>query len=105
MHNHVTGARTYPLHASIVTSLQSGGLAPYFGRGRALRVSYLLPQAYPEGAPTHPAYGAGHATGSGALATMLKAFFDESTRHREPGAGRPPTGSRWWPTPARTRRR
>ncbi|MET0398244.1 MAG: vanadium-dependent haloperoxidase [Longimicrobiaceae bacterium] len=85
VHNHVTGARTYPLHASIVTSLQSGGLAPYFGNaGEKFPSSYLLPQAYPEGAPTHPAYGAGHATGSGALATMLKAFFDESTPIENP---------------------
>lgn len=79
VHNHVTAARTYPLHTSIITSLQTGGLAPYFGQtGERFPSSYLLPQAYPEGAPTHPAYGAGHATGAGALATMLKAFFDES---------------------------
>jgi len=85
VHNHVTGARTYPLHASITTSLTSGGLAPYFGNGgEKFPNSYLLPQAYPEGAPTHPAYGAGHATGSGALATMLKAFFDESTPIENP---------------------
>jgi hypothetical protein len=40
--------------------------------------TYLLPQAFPEGAPTHPAYGAGHATVAGAGVTILKAFFDES---------------------------
>jgi len=34
--------------------------------------------AFPEGCPTHPAYGAGHATVAGACVTMLKAFFDES---------------------------
>ncbi|HEU0076631.1 MAG TPA: hypothetical protein VFQ76_03215, partial [Longimicrobiaceae bacterium] len=85
VHNHITGARTYPLHSSIVTSLQSGGLAPYFGQaGEKFPGSYLLPQAYPEGAPTHPAYGAGHATGSGALATMLKAFFDDSSPIENP---------------------
>ncbi len=37
----------------------------------------LLPQAFPEGSPTHPAYGAGHATVAGACVTILKAFFDE----------------------------
>jgi membrane-associated phospholipid phosphatase len=85
VHNHVTGARTYPLHTSITTSLASGGLAPYFGNaGEKFPSSYLLPQAYPEGAPTHPSYGAGHATGSGALATILKAFFDESTAIENP---------------------
>ena len=36
----------------------------------------LLPMAFPEGSPMHPAYGAGHATVAGACVTMLKAFFD-----------------------------
>jgi hypothetical protein len=31
--------------------------------------------AFAEGSPIHPAYGAGHATVAGALATILKAFF------------------------------
>ncbi|HEY0014882.1 MAG TPA: hypothetical protein VGC13_01135 [Longimicrobium sp.] len=86
VHNHVTGARTYPLHASIVESLtlaptaeKPARLSQYFGNaGERFPTSYLLPQAYPEGAPTHPAYGAGHAAGSGALVTILKAFFDEN---------------------------
>ena len=74
-----TEGRAYPLHASITTSLRSGALAPYVGEtGERWPFSYLLRQAYPEGAPTHPAYGAGHATGSGACVTILKAFFDES---------------------------
>jgi membrane-associated phospholipid phosphatase len=38
--------------------------------------SYMLPMAFPEGAPTHPAYGAGHATVAGACVTILKALFD-----------------------------
>jgi hypothetical protein len=38
----------------------------------------LLPQVFPEGAPTHPSYGAGHATVAGACVTILKAWFDES---------------------------
>jgi len=40
--------------------------------------TYLLPQAFPEGSPTHPAYGAGHATVAGACVTILKAWFDET---------------------------
>jgi hypothetical protein len=40
--------------------------------------SALLPQVFPEGCPTHPAYGAGHATVAGACVTILKAWFDES---------------------------
>ena len=38
----------------------------------------LLPMAFPEGCPTHPAYGAGHATVAGACVTILKAWFNES---------------------------
>lgn len=35
----------------------------------------LLPMAYSAGSPTHPAYGAGHATVAGACVTVLKAYF------------------------------
>jgi hypothetical protein len=77
--------RNYPLNTSITASLTGGGLAPYYGGQSPSEFgSYLLPQAYPEGAPTHPAYGAGHATGSGACATILKAFFDESKTIENP---------------------
>ena len=38
--------------------------------------SYLLSQAFPEGAPTHPAYPTGHGTVGGACITLLKFFFD-----------------------------
>ena len=41
--------------------------------------SHLLAQAFPEGSPTHPSYGAGHATIAGACITILKAWFDEDT--------------------------
>ena len=44
----------------------------------------LLPMAYPEGSPMHPAYGAGHATVAGACVTVLKAFFDENQNVRLP---------------------
>lgn len=39
--------------------------------------SYLLPLAYSSGSPTHPAYGAGHATVAGACVTVLKTYFDD----------------------------
>jgi hypothetical protein len=42
--------------------------------------TYLLPQTFPEGSPLHPAYASGHATIAGACATLLKAFFDETTK-------------------------
>jgi len=38
--------------------------------------TFLLPMAFPEGSPKHPAYGAGHATVAGACVTVLKALFD-----------------------------
>ncbi len=83
--NHLQGRRYYPLHSSILNSLRTGGLSPYFGSsGEKFGASYLLPQAFPEGAPTHPAYGAGHATVSGACVTILKAFFDESKSIENP---------------------
>jgi hypothetical protein len=40
------------------------------------KYNYLLPMAFPEGSPMHPAYGAGHATVAGGCVTMLKAFFE-----------------------------
>jgi hypothetical protein len=71
LHNHLTGAANYPIHSEI---LNSAALTEVFSRNG----SYLLPLAFPEGSPTHPAYGAGHATVAGACVTVLKALFDES---------------------------
>jgi hypothetical protein len=36
----------------------------------------LAPMAFPEGSPSHPSYGSGHATVAGACVTVLKAWFD-----------------------------
>ena len=44
--------------------------------------SYLLPQAFPEGSPTHPCYPTGHGTVGGACVTALKFFFDGSQKIR-----------------------
>ena len=41
--------------------------------------TYLLPQAYPEGSPLHPAFPSGHAVVAGACATVMKAFYAEDT--------------------------
>lgn len=71
IHNHLTGAANYPIHADI---LNSTVLSRTYRKHR----SYLLPMAFPEGSPIHPSYGAGHATVAGACTTILKAFFDES---------------------------
>jgi hypothetical protein len=82
--NWLTARRDYPIEPSIKNSLLTGGLSAYYGAGKLFPNSYLLPQTYPEGAPTHPAYGAGHATGSGAMATILKAFFDDTKAIENP---------------------
>jgi len=44
--------------------------------------SYLLPQAFPEGSPTHPCYPTGHGTVAGACITAIKFFFDGSQKIR-----------------------
>lgn len=58
------------LHAQFNSSMVLNHVAAKYG-------NKLLPMGYPEGAPTHPAYPAGHASISGACATVLKAFFKE----------------------------
>lgn len=68
-HFQLSGAKDYGLHPEI---LNSAAVAESFSR----HGSYLLPQAFPEGSPTHPSYGAGHATVAGACVTILKALFD-----------------------------
>ena len=71
VHNHVTRRTSYPINSEILTS-------PVLDEVFRRHGTYLLPMAFPEGAPTHPAYGAGHATVAGACVTILKALFDES---------------------------
>ncbi|MDQ3621176.1 MAG: vanadium-dependent haloperoxidase [Verrucomicrobiota bacterium] len=80
---------TYPVHTQVLDSdavnvikdgaQDSGGNDLYKGTG-----AYLLPQAFTEGSPTHPAYGAGHATVAGACVTILKALFDEAFEIKNP---------------------
>ncbi|TEB15108.1 PAP2 superfamily protein [Pelotomaculum sp. FP] len=69
--NRLTGAANYPINPELLNSQAVSEIFDRFG-------SYLLPQAYAEGCPTHPAYPAGHACFAGAGVTMLKAFFKES---------------------------
>lgn len=45
--------------------------------------NFLLPMAFIEGSPMHPAYGAGHATVAGACVTILKAFFESERQYSE----------------------
>ena len=72
IHNLLLDSRLdYPIHRE---ALKTSAIKEVFARFG----SYLLPQAYPEGCPPHPSYGAGHATVAGACVTVLKALFDES---------------------------
>ncbi|HYK03165.1 MAG TPA: vanadium-dependent haloperoxidase [Thermoanaerobaculia bacterium] len=68
---HASGAGEYPLHLDLLNATALSMTKAKFG-------SYLLPQAYPEGSPLHPAYPSGHAVIAGACATVLKACFAET---------------------------
>jgi hypothetical protein len=77
VHNHLTNQANYPIHSDV---LNSRAVAETFRRYG----TYLLPQAFPEGSPTHSSYGSGHATVAGACTTVLKAFFDENAIIKNP---------------------
>lgn len=72
VHNQIEHNR-YPgvLHKDVLEASVLERVHSQFG-------TYLLPQAYREGAPLHPSYSAGHATVAGACVTILKAVFDET---------------------------
>lgn len=53
VHSHLTSAYAYPLHNDVLTADVLAHVFSAYG-------TYLLPQAYPEGSPIHPSYGAGH---------------------------------------------
>ena len=63
------------LHPDVLNSQAVARTFSQFG-------TYLLPQAFPEGAPSHPCYPTGHGTVAGACLTALKFFFDGSQKIR-----------------------
>jgi hypothetical protein len=67
------GQQDYPVNPIIENSRVLDLIKDKFGTN-------FLPQAFPEGSPLHPSYGAGHATLAGACVTILKAWFEESTK-------------------------
>lgn len=71
------GRAQYPLPGELAGSLAVQEIRRRHGTA-------LLPLAYPEGCPTHPAYPSGHAVIAGACATVLKACLDESHVLPEP---------------------
>jgi hypothetical protein len=70
IHNHLIGAACYPINKELLDSQVLSKVFQKYG-------TFLLPMAYPEGCPTHPAYPSGHACIAGAGITILKAFFNE----------------------------
>jgi hypothetical protein len=74
VHARKTGTTPFPqaagaLHPDVLQSAVLPIINSTYG-------SYLLPQAFPEGSPTHPCYPTGHGTVGGACITVLKFFFD-----------------------------
>jgi len=61
-------APRYPVTRRLLDSVAHRHILEKYG-------SSLLPQAFPEGSPLHPAYGTGHGTVAGACVTILKAWF------------------------------
>ena len=80
-----------PLHADVMNSdviangkIWDANKANNTKFGTTTEGSHLLPMAFSEGSPTHPAYGSGHATVAGACITILKAWFDETAPIKNP---------------------
>jgi len=63
------------LHADVLNSAALAATFSTYG-------SYLLPQAFPEGSPTHPCYPTGHGAVAGACITVLKFFFNGNQKIR-----------------------
>jgi hypothetical protein len=70
--HHQLASKRYPgvLHDDLLAS-------PALARVHDKQGTWLLPQAYPEGSPTHPSYAQAHSSVGGACATVLKAMFEE----------------------------
>jgi len=74
VHARLTNRKPLPqasakLHSDVLNSQAVAQVFSQFG-------TFLLPQAFPEGAPTHPCYPTGHGTVGGACIAAIKFFFD-----------------------------
>jgi len=74
-HTHPFPQAAGALHADVLNSAVLPIINSQYG-------SYLLPQAFPEGAPSHPCYPTGHGTVGGPCITAIKFFFDGSQKIR-----------------------
>jgi membrane-associated phospholipid phosphatase len=71
IHMTKAGIKVYDIHNNVLTANATQLINQTYG-------TWFLPQAFPEGSPLHPSYGAGHATVAGACTTIVKALFDGS---------------------------
>ncbi|MBD2500128.1 vanadium-dependent haloperoxidase [Anabaena azotica] len=71
IYNNLVNKTNYPINNQVLNSTALARTFSTFG-------TYLLPHAYPEGAPFHSSYTGGAASIAGVQATLLKAFFDET---------------------------
>ena len=71
VYNTLTKAASYPVPASVLQSRAVQAVVQATGGA-------LLPQAYVEGCPLHPAYPSAHAAIAAACATVMKAIFEET---------------------------
>lgn len=84
VHATLAGLASYPIHPDLLNATIT--LGSIFQRNLLINTArlgraegtWLLPQLFPVGCPTHPSFPAGHAVTAGASVTLLKAWFDES---------------------------
>lgn len=84
-----TGKRDYPIHEDLMKSPVLDHVFEANSKQNRDRLkvdegSYMLSQAMPFGAPTHPSYVSVHATIAGACITVLKAWYDEAMPFPDP---------------------
>jgi hypothetical protein len=73
--------RNYGIPASIAASKAANKIMQHNKmQNGGTDETLFLPMAFSAGSPSHPAYGAGHATVAGACVTVLKAWFDEDAK-------------------------
>ncbi len=66
-----TGVEDFGLNSEVINSSALTAVYAAFN-------SYFLPQAFPEGSPSHPSYPQGHSSVAGACITILKAFYNQN---------------------------
>ena len=90
VHNVKVGAADYPIHSDLIEDSAVLDRIFDFNRQRNLerfglnQGTYLLPQLFGRGSPTHPSFPAGHAVSAGACVTILKAWYNEDLPFPDP---------------------